>query len=89
METIIIDTREKFEYATGHVKGSINIPPAKFLGTHLPKDLDGVDPDQTILVYCRTGSRSNVVANILRSHGFTNVINGINQQRAEQMLKRN
>lgn len=84
---MIIDTREKFEFDMGHVDSSINIPPAKFLGTNLPDELNGVDFDQKIIVYCRTGSRSNVVAHILTQRGFSNIVNGINQHHVEQLLK--
>lgn len=86
MTRIIIDTREPFEYQSGHVEGSINIPPASFLGASLPKELNNVSFDTDIILYCRSGSRSNVVSHILKSKGFTNITNGINQQHVEQML---
>lgn len=89
MERLIIDTREGFEYKAGHVQGAVNIPPAKFLGKNLPKELEKAGFDAEIIVYCKTGSRSNVVAHILRSRGFSNIINGINQQHVERILKNN
>lgn len=83
---IIIDTREDFEFASGHVDGAINIPPAQFLDGSLPTALKDVAKDQEVIVYCRTGSRSNVVAHILRQHGFTNIVNGVNKQQVEKFL---
>jgi rhodanese-related sulfurtransferase len=42
-------------------------------------ELDDVPKDTQIIVYCLTGSRSNVAMHILRAKGFTNLANGINQ----------
>lgn len=86
MTRVIIDTREVIEYNSGHVIGSINIPPASFLGSSLPKELANLDPDTEIIVYCRTGNRANVVAQILKSKGFSNITNGINQSHVEKLL---
>lgn len=81
MQYTVIDVREPDEYNTGHVSGAINIPPDQLMNGafqlgDLPKDSD-------IIVYCRTGSRSNVAMNILRLLGFTNITNGINKEQVE------
>ena len=78
MERIIIDVREPSEYARGHYGGAINIPPSKLLG-ELP-ELQDVPKDAQLIVYCLSGSRSNAAMHILSDRGFTNVINGINQE---------
>ena len=36
---------------------------------------DGLDPDQPILLLCRSGARSQAGAQALRAHGFANVHN--------------
>lgn len=77
MSRIIIDVREPEEYASGHVEGALNIPPTKLMGDL--RELDGVPKDTELILYCRTGSRSNVAMHILQSKGYTNLINGINQ----------
>lgn len=77
MSRVIIDVREPFEFATGHVKGAINIPPAKLMAG--AKKLQDVPKDTEIILYCRTGSRSAVAANILQSLGYTNLVNGVNK----------
>lgn len=51
MDQIIIDVREPFEYASGHVKGAINIPPMKLM-RGLPKELADVPKDTQIILYC-------------------------------------
>lgn len=73
---VIIDVREPFEYDSGHVEGALNIPPSELLGGS--NQLNGISKDTKIIVYCRTGSRSNASIQILRHMGFTNLINGIN-----------
>lgn len=77
MDRVIIDVREPFEFAMGHVKGAINIPPSKLMaGATKLKD---VPKDTEIILYCRSGSRSNASMNLLRQMGFTNLVNGINK----------
>ena len=73
---IIIDVREPNEYASGHVDGAINIPPSALMSG--AKALDNLDRNTMLIVYCRTGSRSNVAIELLKQIGFTNVVNGIN-----------
>ncbi len=86
MKTIIIDTREPFEFASSHVNGAINIPPGEFMKSKLPKKLADAHLDDQIIVYCRSGARSNTVGHILRGHGFTNIVNGINENHVRKML---
>lgn len=77
MGRMFIDVREPFEFATGHVKGAVNVPPSKLMaGT---KILDGVPKDTELVLYCLSGSRSNVSINILKGMGYTNLVNGINK----------
>lgn len=77
MQRIIIDVREPYEYAKGHVEGAININPQALMAG--AKQLQGVPKDTELVLYCLSGSRSGVSINILRSLGFTNLVNGINQ----------
>lgn len=89
MKRIIIDTREDFEFASSHVNGAINIPPAKFMSGKLPKKLADVDKDTEIIVYCRSGARSNTVGHILTQHGFTNIKNGVNEHHVRKYIAAN
>lgn len=81
MSYIVIDVREPFEYASGHVKGAFNIPPNQLMNGATA--LSGVDKTSSIIVYCRTGSRSNVAMHILSQLGYTNIVNGINKEQVE------
>ena len=81
MNRIIVDVREPLEYKLGHVKGAINIPPSQIMrGAEKLKD---VPKDTEIVLYCVSGSRSNVSMEYLRELGFSNLVNGINKQHVE------
>ncbi len=84
METIIIDVREPLEYRLGHVKGAINIPPQKLMAG--AKELESIAKDTPLVLYCVSGSRSNVSMHILSQLGFTNLTNGINRRQVEKRL---
>lgn len=86
MKHIIIDTREPSEFAASHVDGALNISARDFITGTLPSQLVDVPRDQSIIVYCRTGARSNTVGHILRSHGFTVITNGINEHHVAKLL---
>jgi len=84
MEQVIIDVREPEEFARGHVAGAMNLPPSELMAGAVA--LKDVPKDTPLILYCVSGSRSNVSINILRQLGFTNLTNGINQQHVEKLL---
>ncbi len=67
-ELIILDVRTVSEYESGHLEGSINIP-VEVLSQHLSE----LNPDDELLVYCRTGNRSATAVGILRENGYDRV----------------
>jgi rhodanese-related sulfurtransferase len=69
---IILDVRSKWEFAGGHIKGSVNIP-VDTLSNNLSKLKD---KNQTIITCCASGMRSASAKSILKSNGFTQVYNG-------------
>ncbi len=83
MSVVFIDVREPFEYAMGHVDGALNIPPAKLMQGE-PDELKLLSRDTKLVVYCRSGARSNASMPFLRSFGFTDIENGINKDQAER-----
>ena len=66
----VIDVREDFEFAAGHIPGAMWIP----LG-ELPDRLDEVPTDAPVVMVCRSGNRSSQALNFLQSKGFENVHN--------------
>jgi phage shock protein E len=69
---IILDVRSKGEYASGHIKGSINISVDE-LSSNLNKLKD---KNKTIITCCASGMRSASAKSILKSNGYTQVHNG-------------
>jgi len=85
MNYTIIDVREPEEFSQGHVDGALNIPPAALMAG--AQALNNIPKNASIIVYCRTGSRSNVAEQILRSLGYTDIINGINKEQVKGKYK--
>jgi len=71
-EAILLDVREDHEWDAGHIGG------ARHVGVNeLPAHAEELGRDQTVIVYCRTGNRSGLAADALRSAGFdANVVDG-------------
>lgn len=67
---VIIDVRNKTEYLAEHIKGAKHIQ----LG-HLPRHLDEIPRDRTVITQCQSGYRSQIAASLLRTRGFDNVVN--------------
>ena len=67
---IVVDVRRQDEYDAGHIPGAILIP-NESIGSERPEALP--DPEQIILIYCRSGNRSKQAAQKLADLGYTNV----------------
>ncbi len=67
---ILLDVRTPSEYAEGHIENSRNIDIS--VG-NFESEIDKLDKDQAIFVYCAIGVRSTKAANILRKKGFKHV----------------
>jgi rhodanese-related sulfurtransferase len=66
---IVVDVREAFEYCdvNGHIGGALNYPSISGV---LEQRYEELPIDGEILVYCRSGFRSNLAAEFLDSKGF-------------------
>ncbi len=67
----LVDVRTQGEFASGHLKGSVNIP-LDSIGGNLQKFKGKKD----IIVFCRSGNRSSQAKAILDANGITGVVNG-------------
>lgn len=77
-DTVIVDVRTLDEYESGHLKGAVNVPVSEI------KNID-ISKDKKIVVYCRSGSRSNTAAKELIKLGYEKVydMGGINDWKFE------
>jgi phage shock protein E len=69
---IILDVRAKGEYASGHIKGSINISVDQ-LNANLHRLPNKQVP---IITCCVSGMRSGSAKSILKANGYARVYNG-------------
>ena len=67
---VIIDVRSTGEYASGHIKGSVNIP-LNALNGQLAK----LKKDKPIITCCASGMRSASAKSTLLANGFKEVYN--------------
>ena len=67
----IIDVRTRGEYASGHVKGSVNIPL-----NELSSSVAKIKKNVPIITCCASGMRSASAKSTLSSLGFKEVYNG-------------
>lgn len=61
---IVLDVRQPYEYAAGHIAGAILLPLPE-----LPSRLDEVPADVPVYVYCHSGNRSKRASEILAKAG--------------------
>ncbi len=69
-EWIVIDVRELVEYEEGHIPGIPLIP----MNT-IPSFVEQLKKDASYLFVCRSGGRSQAVAEYMKEQGFENVRN--------------
>ena len=71
-DLLVLDVREQWEYDISHLNDSLLIP----LG-ELESRLDEIESynETEIIVYCRTGSRSQEGSDLLVANNFTEVFN--------------
>jgi len=69
-EVVLLDVREKDEVRAGYIEGAITIPRG-FLEFQAAAQLPQTDTD--IVVYCASGARSLLAAQVLRTMGYTRV----------------
>src|SRR5579885_2214949 len=65
-----IDVREPHEYKICSIPGAKLIPLGEF-----PQHVGEFNPNDEIVIHCRSGMRSAKACNVLRQHGFRNVRN--------------
>ena len=72
-DPVYVDVRTSGEFAGGHVAGALNIPHDQMELRY--RELEPYR-NHRIIVYCRSGRRSEVALSVLRAKGFPHVENG-------------
>lgn len=70
-DVIVLDVREQEEYDSGHIPGAVLLPLGAIDGESAAEAIP--KKDATVLVYCRSGSRSKRAAKALAELGYTDV----------------
>jgi rhodanese-related sulfurtransferase len=67
---VVLDVRTAEEYNEGHIRNAVLLP-----GGEIPEKAGDVipSPSQTVLVYCKTGVRSETASRLLIEMGYTGV----------------
>ena len=62
----VLDVRSPEEFKEGHVPGAVNIPYDQMAArmSEVPKDKD-------VVLYCRSGRRAGIAADVLQANGYT------------------
>lgn len=81
---VIVDVRSEGEYASGAIEGALNHPLQGLPGTLLDM---GVELDEEVIVYCRSGRRSAQAKTLLKQAGFKLVFDGGPMTQLEQILE--
>jgi phage shock protein E len=67
---VLLDVRTPEEFASGHLQGALNLPYDQITAdvvTQIP------DKTATIQVYCRSGRRSAIAVETLKTLGYTDL----------------
>lgn len=70
-DVVVLDVRSKDEFAEGHIKNAVLLPYDEITADTASEKLP--DKNKTVLLYCRTGRRSEIAAKTLIELGYTNV----------------
>jgi rhodanese-related sulfurtransferase len=78
-DVYVLDVRTPSEFNSSHLKGATLIPVTNVFGSNLSSDqllqarTDEVPKDKKVLVYCKTGKRSEAASEILVKAGNSQV----------------
>ena len=70
-DAVMLDVREEEEYITGHAIDAVLLPVDELTDDSAMDAIPGLDTP--VLVYCRSGYRSNVAAHKLEDYGYERI----------------
>lgn len=83
----VVDVRRETEFASGHVKGAINMPLNEMTDVALIADFED---NQNLYIHCGGGYRSVIACSLMKSHGLhnlRNVLGGWEKIKEEKTIK--
>ena len=81
---VLVDVRSEGKYASGAIDGALNHPLQGLPDTLLDM---GIELDEEVIVYCRSGRRSAQAKTLLKQVGFQLVFDGGPMTQLEQVLE--
>ena len=66
----VVDVREEWEWATGHISGALHIPL-----NDLPARMAEIDSGRDVAFICHLGGRSDMATRFGLSHGLSRALN--------------
>jgi phage shock protein E len=70
-DRVVIDVRTPEEFAAGHLATALNIPVE---ADDFEDRIAELDPSDAYLLYCRSGRRSAMAADIMAQAGFSDIV---------------
>ena len=82
---VVIDVRTAEEFQSGHVQGALNLP-----HDSISQDIfkAKVAKDDHVILYCKSGRRSDMALGTLKGLGFSNVENYGGFEQAQKRLQK-
>lgn len=68
---VLIDVRTEAEFNNGHIENAVNID---YYNEHFTDELNKINKDKKVMVYCKSGGRSAGAVTILEQNGFYNIV---------------
>jgi rhodanese-related sulfurtransferase len=63
---VLVDVRERDEYAAENIEGAINLPLSSFNPAQIPK----LEPGKHLVIHCRSGVRCGTASGHLAASGW-------------------
>lgn len=67
---VFLDVRTPEEFEEGHIEGAVNI---NFFDEDFKEQVEALDKEKPVYIYCRSGNRSQKAGKILSQMGFEKV----------------
>ncbi|NNK69770.1 MAG: rhodanese-like domain-containing protein, partial [Flavobacteriaceae bacterium] len=66
----LVDVRTPEEYEAGHIEKATNID---FLADNFEQNIQEINKDRPVFIYCRSGGRSGQAAELMKKLGFKKI----------------